>query len=73
MVAVKVQRHKELMEFTELAHAAWGFLGVVVGFSAQPRLLSNVLGKMAAIIHFKRYISHLTQSVMTSSLIEGWN
>lgn len=46
-------RHKDLMEYIDLAHAAWGF----VRFSTQlPKLLSSLQGEMAVLIHFERDI-----------------
>lgn len=50
---VEVQRHKDLMEYIDLAHAARGF----VRFSTQlPKLLSSLQGQMAVLIHFERDI-----------------
>lgn len=67
---VKAQRHKDLMEYIDLAHAARGF-GGVVGFSTQLKLLSSLLGQMAVIIHFERDISHLAQAGTTFTFGEG--
>lgn len=40
---VKAQRHKDLMEYIDSAHAAWGSVGVV-GFLTQPKLLKQPSG-----------------------------
>lgn len=72
VLTVKVQRHKDLMENIDLAHAARGFVGIA-GFSTKLKLLSSLHGDMAFIIHFERDISHLEQAGITFPLVEGWS
>lgn len=62
------EAQKDLMKYIILTQALRGSLEVA-GFSNQFRLFSNLLGKIAVLILFERYISHVAQAGTTSPLV----